>query len=250
MAALNVTCSMSAQHDWLLAEIARLMGAWRAWVVAGSVEDLAKLAANAAGRPCELVPIVSGQNLSVSDLRALGRHGREGLLACDTTLASTAICEPCLMGADIALERLDLLVGREGTELVAIGVSRDCAESEAIAEALDEYASQPENALQPWEPELLAARLEGHEERVRTGSDRAQELACYLQCHPRVEAVSYPGLKSDPSFAIASTNLHHGFGVYVDYMAAGEWHRVSALGKDGEPRALAELIADSEAELA
>ena len=59
------------------------------------------------------------------------------------------------------------------------------------------------------------------------------------------------GSASSPktSLAAVSANLHHGFGVFVDYKAAGEWHRISALGRSGEPRALGELIADLEVEL-
>ncbi|MBR3318227.1 MAG: PLP-dependent transferase [Atopobiaceae bacterium] len=58
----------------------------------------------------------------------------------------------------------------------------------------------------------------------RTASDVAQVVANYLRCHPRVEAVRYPGLKSDPLFAKAACTLVGGFGPYVTFRVAGEWH--------------------------
>lgn len=63
-------------------------------------------------------------------------------------------------------------------------------------------------------------------ERWRLVSDVAQVVASYLRCHPKVEAVRYPGLKSDPLFEEASHILVGGFGPKVLYNAAGEWHKL------------------------
>lgn len=63
--------------------------------------------------------------------------------------------------------------------------------------------------------------------RWRKVSDAAQVVACYLSCHPRLEAVRYPGLKSDPDFPQAANRLIGGFGPRVAWRAfgapAGEW---------------------------
>lgn len=60
----------------------------------------------------------------------------------------------------------------------------------------------------------------------RLVSDVAQVVACYLRCHPRVEAVRYPGLKEDPLFKKASCTLVGGFGPCVWYCVAGEWREL------------------------
>lgn len=49
----------------------------------------------------------------------------------------------------------------------------------------------------------------------RVRSDLAQELACYLACHPRVRIVRYPGLRWDPDFDRAACTLRGGFGPRV-----------------------------------
>ena len=60
----------------------------------------------------------------------------------------------------------------------------------------------------------------------REVSDVAQVVANYLRCHPRVDAVRYAGLKSDPLFVEASHTLVGGFGPVVLYHTMGEWHEL------------------------
>lgn len=67
-------------------------------------------------------------------------------------------------------------------------------------------------------------------------SDAAQAVACYLACHPRVAAVRYPGLKSDPDYQEASSTLRCGFGPWVDVRLADAekeaWLRVDVTNGD------------------
>ncbi|MBM6675237.1 PLP-dependent transferase [Olsenella uli] len=75
-------------------------------------------------------------------------------------------------------------------------------------------------------------------ERWRALSDAAQVVANYLACHPRVEAVRYPGLKSDPDFPRAANTLVGGFGPRVAYRATGEWHLWEADGRDARDQVM------------
>lgn len=72
------------------------------------------------------------------------------------------------------------------------------------------------------ELEELSAQMGS--DRWRQVSDVAQVVANYLRCHPRVEAVRYPGLKSDPLFERAAQTLRGGFGPLVHYEVDGQWH--------------------------
>lgn len=73
-------------------------------------------------------------------------------------------------------------------------------------------------------------------ERWRVLSDAAQVVANYLVCHPRVEAVRYPGLKSDPDFPRAANELVGGFGPRIAYRVngapEGEWRLWEADERD------------------
>lgn len=79
-------------------------------------------------------------------------------------------------------------------------------------------------------------------ERWRVVSDAAQVVASYLACHPRVEGVRYPGLKSDPDFPRAANELVGGFGPLVAYRAAGdpagEWRLWEADARDAREQVM------------
>lgn len=75
-------------------------------------------------------------------------------------------------------------------------------------------------------------------ERWRVLSDAAQVVANYLACHPRVEAVRYPGLKADLDFPRAANELVGGFGPYVAYRAAGEWRLWEADDRDAREQVM------------
>lgn len=57
--------------------------------------------------------------------------------------------------------------------------------------------------------------------RVQRSVDNALALAQYLENHPQVEWVSYPGLSSHPSHAHAKKVLHHGFGAVLSFGIKG-----------------------------
>ncbi len=86
--------------------------------------------------------------------------------------------------------------------------------------------------------------------RWRKVSDAAQVVASYLSCHPRLEAVRYPGLKSDPDFPQAANRLIGGFGPRVAWRAfgapAGEWTLWEADERDAREQVmdLEDLIAE------
>ena len=93
--------------------------------------------------------------------------------------------------------------------------------------------------------ELKELSLQMGSARWRAVSDVAQVVANYLRCHPRVDAVRYPGLKSDPLFEQAARTLVGGFGPLVWYEVGGQW-----LCLECEPCDAKELILTLEAQLA
>ena len=94
----------------------------------------------------------------------------------------------------------------------------------------------------------LAESMPAGEWRAR--SDAAQAVACYLACHPRVAAVRYPGLTSDPDYQRASSTLRCGFGPWVDVCPAGGekpgWLRLDVTDADASAWVyrLEELLAE------
>ncbi len=76
-------------------------------------------------------------------------------------------------------------------------------------------------ALSPFNAFQFLQGLETLPLRQKQHSANALEVARYLQKHPRVNWVTYPGLESDPSYAVASKYLKNGFGGLVGFGIKG-----------------------------
>ncbi|MDH3261464.1 MAG: O-acetylhomoserine aminocarboxypropyltransferase/cysteine synthase [Acidimicrobiia bacterium] len=82
-------------------------------------------------------------------------------------------------------------------------------------------------ALSPFNSFLFLQGLETLSLRVQRHVDNAQELAEWLEAHPSVEWVSYPGLKSHPYHETATRILSNGYGGVLAFgikggLAAGQ----------------------------
>lgn len=76
-------------------------------------------------------------------------------------------------------------------------------------------------ALSPFNSFQLLQGLETLSLRVQRQVDNALELAKWLENHPLVERVSYPGLASSPHFANAQKYLRNGFGGVLSFAVKG-----------------------------
>jgi O-acetylhomoserine (thiol)-lyase len=77
-------------------------------------------------------------------------------------------------------------------------------------------------ALSPFNSFLLVQGLETLSLRVQRHVDNALALATWLENHPDVKSVSYPGLESSPYHANAKKYLQNGFGAVLSFEIKGE----------------------------
>lgn len=205
----------------VVAEYVKMTGAGRARLVPVSYVDelLATLIAGGAS----VVEPLAGVPVEVCDIK--GRAAAGELLVVDVRTIGAEFSPACRLGAEIAVAEDARVPG-----YVVVCMRKSCIPW--VAEAVEAKASAAEEVTvaAAGAEEQASARVSRH-----AASDAAQVVAAYLACHPRVEAVRYPGLKTDPSFARATSQLVGGFGPYVDYMwkeSPGEWHRFTATDED------------------
>ena len=205
----------------VVAEYVKMTGAGRARLVPVSYVDelLATLIAGGAS----VVEPLAGVPVEVCDIK--GRAAAGELLVADVRTIGAEFSPACRLGAEIAVAEDARVPG-----YVVVCMRKCCIPW--VAEAVEAKACSAEDVTvsATGAEEQASARVSRH-----AASDAAQVVAAYLACHPRVEAVRYPGLKTDPNFARATTQLVGGFGLYVDYMwkeSPGEWHRFTATDED------------------
>ncbi len=84
-------------------------------------------------------------------------------------------------------------------------------------------------ALSPFNSFLLLQGLETLSLRVQRTVDNALELARWLEQHPQVEYVNYPGLESSPYHSLAKKYLKNGFGGVLSFKLKGGKHEADLL---------------------
>nr|WLR81524.1 O-acetylhomoserine sulfhydrylase [synthetic construct] len=77
-------------------------------------------------------------------------------------------------------------------------------------------------AISPFNSFLLLQGLETLSLRVQRTVDNALELAKWLEAHPKVKSVNYPGLTNSPYHATAKKYLTHGFGGVLSFEIEGD----------------------------
>ncbi len=77
-------------------------------------------------------------------------------------------------------------------------------------------------AISPFNSFLLIQGIETLSLRVQRHVDNALELAQWLETHPKVNKVNYPGLSSSPYHDLAKKYLKNGFGAVLSFEIAGE----------------------------
>jgi len=217
----TATDSVTQTATNVVAEYVKMTGAGRARLVPVSYVD--ELLATLIVGGASVVEPLAGVPVEVFDIK--GRAAAGELLVADVRTIGAELSPACRLGAELAVAEDARVPG-----YVVVCMRKCCIPW--VAEAVEAKACSADDVTvaATGAEEQASARVSRH-----AASDAAQVVAAYLACHPRVEAVRYPGLKTDPSFARATSQLVGGFGPYMDYMwreSPGEWHRFTATDED------------------
>lgn len=197
------------------------------------------------------VETIGNPRLDVPDLRALAdaAHGAGVPLVVDNTFATPIVCRPIEHGADIVVHSATKWIGGHGTAIggvVVDGGTFDWAGSERFRE----FYVEPEPAyhglrfveafgeaafagrlrtillrdvgaaVSPFNAFLFLQGLETLHLRMQRHCENALAVARFLESHPSVAWVGYPGLESHPTHAQAVRYLN-GFGGVLTFGVAG-----------------------------
>jgi cystathionine gamma-synthase len=156
--------------------------------------------------------------LRVVDLPALAAIKRRhpGLkLIIDATLATPVNQQSLALGADVVIHSCTKYLAGHN-DLLAGAV---CGDAGFIG-ALEEFRGVTGALLDPHSAYLLIRGIKTVSLRVARQNDSALRIARWLEAHPRVEQVFYPGLESHPDHAVARRQMS-GFGGLISFLLRG-----------------------------
>jgi O-succinylhomoserine sulfhydrylase len=139
--------------------------------------------------------------IEVADIAALAgvAHDAGALLAVDNCFCTPALQRPLQLGADLVIHSATKYLDGQGRVLGGAV----CGSKALVAEGMLPFLRTAGPSLSPFNAWVALKGLETLELRMLAQSERALELARWLETHPRVARVFYPGLASHPQHALA-----------------------------------------------
>ena len=179
---------------------------------------------------------------SITDIAGAAEiaHGAGALLAVDSTAATPVLTRPLALGADIVMHSATKYLNGHSD---VIAGSLTAAREDGFWQRLVAARSGGGAILGGLEAYLLLRGMRTLYVRVERACRSAMKIADRLARHPKVLAVLYPGLESDPGHRIAARQMEGGFGGMLSIRIRGGeaaaiataagvrlWKRATSLG--------------------
>lgn len=146
-------------------------------------------------------------------------------VAVDSTFATFVLQRPLDLGADVAVYAATKYIAGHSDVVNGLAVFREKDELYERARAFQINVGLTPSPFDCW---LVHRGLRTLPHRLRAHSHNAQAVASFLEAHPRVERVYYPGLMSDPGNAVAERQMPDGCGGMLSFSVKGG--REAAMG--------------------
>jgi cystathionine gamma-synthase len=178
-------------------------------------------------RGCDLLYLETPTNptLKIIDLPRLLAAGRErgAITVVDNTFATPVLQQPLALGADLVVHSATKFLGGHADALGGVVAGRG-----DLVEAVFRYREINGATLHPEAAYLLLRGMKTLHLRVERQSSNAMAVAEFLEAHPMVTAVNYPGLASHPGHEIAGRQMS-GWGGMLSFALHGDLEAVKQI---------------------
>ncbi|MEM7584622.1 MAG: PLP-dependent aspartate aminotransferase family protein [Acidobacteriota bacterium] len=158
--------------------------------------------------------------MKLADLSQIARLAKaanpEVLLVCDNTFATPRHQRPLEHGFDIAMHSSTKYLNGHSDVVGGVVVAKDAA----LAERLRFLQNAIGSVMGPIDAYLTLRGIKTLDVRMERHSRNAQRVAEYLESHPKVERVVFPGLPSHPQHELAKAQMSD-FGGMVTFWLRG-----------------------------
>jgi cystathionine gamma-synthase len=180
--------------------------------------DHARLEA-AVAKGCKMLYLETPTNptVKITDIARVAKaaHKVGALVVVDNTFATPINQNPLALGADIVLHSATKYLGGHADALGGIACG-----SKALVQKLYHFREINGATLAPMDAYHLLRGMKTLALRIERQNASAMTIAKWLQKHPRVEHVNYPGLPTHEGHAIARKQMH-GFGGMLSFAIEG-----------------------------
>jgi|TARA_B100000768_G_scaffold691_1_gene814 cystathionine gamma-synthase len=169
---------------------------------------------------CQVLYLETPTNptIKITDIKRLSLVAKKvgALVVVDNTFATPINQNPLELGADITLHSASKYLGGHADALGGV----ICGNQDLVKKVYH-YREINGATLAPMDAYSLLRGMKTLKLRVQRQNENAMMIANYLQNHPAVEQVNYPGLASHPDHEIAKMQMHGGYGGMLSFAVKG-----------------------------
>ena len=156
--------------------------------------------------------------IKITDIERLSMAAKKvgALVIVDNTFATPINQSPLELGADIVLHSASKYLGGHADALGGV----ICGNKDLVKK-VHHYREINGASLAPMDAYSLLRGMKTLKLRVQRQNESAMIIAKYLQSHPAVEQVNYPGLESHPDHDIAKKQMIGGYGGMLSFSVKG-----------------------------
>ena len=170
---------------------------------------------------------IGNPQMTIPDIPVIAEIAHKGgaLLGVDSTFAPPSILRPLELGADIVMHSATKYLGGHSDCLAGVLASRDLA----LHKELYFVQNATGGVLGALESFLLQRGIKTLELRMREQCESALSIAHWLEQHPQVTRVLYPGLSSHANHERAKKYMGSQFGAMISFEIDGDFARTKTV---------------------
>ena len=156
--------------------------------------------------------------MDISDLKACAKlaHDNGMLLVVDNTFSSPYLQRPLELGADVVFHSMTKFLNGHADIVAGMIVTKDKALGAKLRGMMVTLGCN----MDPHQAYMVIRGVKTLGIRVERSQQSAMKIARFLENHPKVEWVKYPGLESHPQHQLAKTQMQ-GFGSIISFELKG-----------------------------
>lgn len=156
--------------------------------------------------------------MDITDIKACVElaHSKGILVVVDNTFCSPYLQRPLELGADVVLHSMTKFLNGHADIVAGIIITKDAALGSKLRGMMVTLGCN----MDPHQAYMVIRGIKTMGIRIERAQASAMKIASYLENHPKVEWVKYPGLLSHPQHELAKTQMH-GFGSMISFSLKG-----------------------------